>query len=449
MNIAVLKELPQEENLAARFPNPKNAVVAVMGLGYVGLPLMVGFAGEARTIGFDVDEGKIENLAGGVDPSGQCSAGELVHENMEFTTRTGSLAEAEVIIVCVPTPVMHGNKPDYRPVIAASRTIAENMKPGTVVVYESTVDPGTTENRCIPVLEEVSGMKEGIDFHVGYSPERVSPGEHARRVTDIKKIVSGSTPEVADFLEGLYGRVVKAGLFKASSIKVAEAAKILENTQRDVNIALINEMMQLFDSMGIKVSDVVAAAGSKWNFHTYFPGLVGGHCISVDPFFLLNAGRSHGLAMDMVSSARAVNERTAHFVSDKLHEMLAPEAHDLCGKRVLVLGRAFKDNCPDTRNSKSYAVIDSLWTRGADVYSYDPIADDSHFEGGRGAVIIDELEGHGQFDAVVVTARHDCFVEEIDVFKLAGILPRGAAVVDLRKLFDEGTASIHFNYWTP
>lgn len=433
----------------ARLPEPLSSIVAVVGLGYVGLPLMVGFSEAARTIGFDIDAKKIAELSDGRDLTEQCDREQLLHPNMEFTCDAAVLREADVHMVCVPTPVMQGNRPDYRPVLAASRTIAQNMKRGSVVVYESTVDPGTTENKCIPVLEEVSGLKEGVDFFVGYSPERVSPGEHARRVTDVKKIVSGTSPEVADYLEALYSRVVKAGLFKASSIKVAEAAKILENTQRDVNIALINEMMQLFDSMGIKVSDVVAAAGSKWNFHTYFPGLVGGHCISVDPFFLLNAGRSHGLAMEMVSSARAVNERTAHFIADKLHEMLAPEAHDLQGQKVLVLGRAFKDNCPDIRNSKSFAVMDSLWSRGADVYSYDPIADDSHFEGGRGAVIVEDVMEHAQYDAVVVTAKHDVFAEEFDLFKLAGIAPRGAPIVDLRKLFDSEAASLQFNYWTP
>jgi UDP-N-acetyl-D-galactosamine dehydrogenase len=448
MNMMLRKELPLDIVKVAEFPNPENAIVGVVGLGYVGLPLMVGFADNARTIGFDIDKGKVASLSNGIDPTEQCTREELSKSNIEFSCDVGVLAEADVVIVCVPTPVMQGNRPDYRPLLAASKTIGENMKPGAMVVYESTVDPGTTENKCIPILEQVSGMREGVDFFVGYSPERVSPGEHARRVTDIKKIVSGTTPAVADFLECLYGRVVKAGLFKAASIKVAEAAKILENTQRDVNIALINEMMQLFDAMGIKVTDVVAAAGSKWNFHTYFPGLVGGHCISVDPFFLLNAGRNHGLAMEMVSSARAVNERTAHFIADKLHEMLAPAAHDLQGKKVLVLGRAFKDNCPDIRNSKSFAVIDSLWARGADVYSYDPIADDSHFEGGRGAIVIDELEAHGQFDAVVVTAKHDCFVEEIDEYRLAGILPRGAPVVDLRKLFDSENVKAQFNYWT-
>jgi len=430
-------------------PDPSTSVVAVLGLGYVGLPLMVGFADGARTIGFDIDAKKVEALGKGKDPTGMTSPEDLAKPNMDFTCDVNNLRDADVLMVCVPTPVMQGNKPDYRPVLAASRTIGRNMKRGCVVVYESTVDPGTTENKCVPILEAESGMREGIDFYVGYSPERVSPGEHARRVGDISKIVAGSAPAVTDYLAELYARVVKAGLFKAASIKVAEAAKILENTQRDVNIALINEMMQLFDAMDIKVTDVVAAAGSKWNFHKYFPGLVGGHCISVDPFYLLSAGRSHGLAMDMVASARQVNERTAHYISDKLHEMLDPEAHNLQGKRVLVLGRAFKDNCPDIRNSKSFAVMDSLWTRGADVFSYDPIADDGHFEGGRGAKIIESIDEEGPYDAVIVTAKHDCFVEELDLFKLTSVLERGAAVVDLRGLFDEEMAKLQFNYWTP
>lgn len=430
-------------------PNPDTAVVAVLGLGYVGLPLMVGFADNARTIGLDIDQKRVEALCRGEDPTEMASREELLKANMEYTTDVTVLREADVMVVCVPTPVMQGNKPDYRPVLSATRTIAANLKPGSVVVFESTVDPGTTENKCIPLLEEISGMQEGVDFFVGFSPERVSPGEQMRRVGDIAKIVAGSSPRVTDFLEVLYSRVVKAGLFKAASIKVAEAAKILENTQRDVNIALINEMMQLFDSMDIKVTDVVAAAGSKWNFHKYFPGLVGGHCISVDPFYLLNAGRNHGLSMEMVASARAVNERTAHYLSDKVHEMLDSESHDLTGKKILVLGRAFKDNCPDIRNSKSFAVMDSLWTRGADVFSYDPIADDSHFEGGRGAKIVHNIEDEGPYDAVVVTAKHDCFVEDIDLIRLAGILERGAPVVDLRGLFDESLATLQFKYWTP
>ena len=433
----------------ALLPNPETAVVAVVGLGYVGLPLLSGFGASGRAIGYDIDESKVAGLAKGIDGAQQCSAEDLANPNLEFSCDEKVIRDADVVIVCVPTPVMQGNRPDYRPVLAASRMIGRNLKPGAVVVYESTVDPGTTENRCLPLLEECSGLLEGVDFHIGYSPERVSPGEHARRVGDIKKIVAGSTPQVSDFLEQLYSRVVTAGLFKASSIKVAEAAKILENTQRDVNIALINEMMQLFDAMDIRVSDVVAAAGSKWNFHTYFPGLVGGHCISVDPFFLLNAGRGHGLSMDVVASARAVNERTAHFIADKLHTMLAPERQDLKGHKVLVLGRAFKDNCPDIRNSKSFAVIDSLWNRGADVYSYDPVADDSHFEGGRGAILVDDITQFAPYDAVVVTAAHDEFKRDLDVFKLAAVMPRMAPLVDLRKLVDPDLARLHFNYWTP
>jgi len=449
MNIPVVNQQLFEIVETVDLPNPEHCVVAVLGLGYVGLPLMVGFADDARTIGFDIDTKKVEALRGGFDSTGMTSPDDLAKQNMHFSCDTRDLGDADVLVVCVPTPVMQGNKPDYRPVLAASKTIGQHMKRGCVVVYESTVDPGTTENKCVPILEAESGMREGVDFYVGYSPERVSPGEHARRVGDISKIVAGSTPEVTDYLAQLYSRVVKAGLFKAASIKVAEAAKILENTQRDVNIALINEMMQLFDAMDIKVTDVVAAAGSKWNFHKYFPGLVGGHCISVDPFYLLSAGRSHGLAMDMVASARQVNERTAHYISDKLHEMLDPEAHNLQGKRILVLGRAFKDNCPDIRNSKSFAVMDSLWTRGADVFSYDPIADDGHFEGGRGATIITSIEEEGPYDAVIVTARHDCFVNEVDLAVLSSVLDQGSPIADLRGLFDEEMASKRFNYWTP
>lgn len=430
-------------------PDPQTAVVAVLGLGYVGLPLMVGFAEQARTIGFDIYQSRVDALKNGVDSTEMATREELQKPNMEYTCDTHDLRDADVMVVCVPTPVMQGNKPDYRPVLAATRTIAANMKPGCVVVFESTVDPGTTENKCLPILEEISGMREGVDFYIGYSPERVSPGEQMRRVGDIAKIVAGSTPEVTDFLEGLYGRVVRAGLFKAASIKVAEAAKVLENTQRDVNIALINEMMTLFDSMDIKVTDVVAAAGSKWNFHKYFPGLVGGHCISVDPFYLLNAGRGHGLAMEMVASARAVNERTAHYIADKVHRMMDEESHDLQGKKVLVLGRAFKDNCPDIRNSKSFAVMDSLWARGADVYSYDPVADDSHFEGGRGATIVTDPKAEGPYDAIVVTAKHDCFVDEFTPGVLTAMLSCGAPVVDLRGLFDESIETLQFKYWTP
>lgn len=430
-------------------PDPKSAVVAVVGLGYVGLPLAIGFADSGLTIGMDIDAQRIAALERGMDSTAMASPEDLDKDNLRFTTEADQLGSADVIIVCVPTPVMHGNQPDYRPLFAATQSIAENLRRGHVVIFESTVDPGTTDNKCVPMLEQISGLVEGADFYVGYSPERVSPGEQMRRVGDIAKIVAGSGPKVTDFMAELYGRVVKAGLFKAASIKVAEAAKILENTQRDVNIALINEMMQLFDTMDIKVTDVVAAAGSKWNFHQYFPGLVGGHCISVDPFYLLHAGRANGLPMDIVDSARTVNDRTATYICNKTHGLLAPQAADLQGKRILVLGRAFKDNCPDIRNSKSFAVMDSLWLRGAEVFSYDPIADDSHFEGGRGSICVINPKAHGPYDALIVTARHDCFVKEFNSGVLASLLVREAAVIDLRGLFDESLSNLQFKYWTP
>jgi UDP-N-acetyl-D-glucosamine/UDP-N-acetyl-D-galactosamine dehydrogenase len=430
-------------------PDPASASVAVIGLGYVGLPLLAGFAKAGQAIGFDIDERKLKALRHGEDTTGQVSGADLAHENIEFTSAASALKNADVVVVCVPTPVNHANRPDYGPLIAASRSIGQNLKRGAVVIFESTVDPGTTEDRCLPVMVEASGMIEGVDFHIAYSPERVSPGEHTRRVTDIKKIISARSDHVLDFMEELYTRIVKVGLFRASSIRVAEAAKILENTQRDVNIALVNEMMQLFDAQDIRVSEVLAAAGSKWNFHAYFPGLVGGHCISVDPFYLLNAGRSVGLSMEVVAAARATNERTAYFLADKVTEMLASDRKNLRGAKVLVLGRAFKDNCPDIRNSKAFSLMDTLWNRGADVFSFDPIAEDDHFEGGRGAVILDDIEAGGPYDAVIVTAAHDVFKEQLDLASLEAIAKRGAPLVDLRRLYDVEGSGDHFQYWAP
>ena len=432
-----------------QLPDPETACVAIIGLGYVGLPLLSGFAKNAKTVGFDIDEKKLSALRHCEDVTGQVTAVDLAQANIDFTSDATALREADVILVCVPTPVDYSNRPDYGPLLAASRTIGENLKRGAVVIFESTVDPGTTEDRCLPVLTQASSMIEGVDFHIAYSPERVSPGEQSRRVTDIKKIISARSTHVLDFMEPLYARVVKAGLFRATSIRVAEAAKILENTQRDVNIALVNEMMQLFDAQGIRVSEVLAAAGSKWNFHAYFPGLVGGHCISVDPFYLLNSGRAHGLSMEVVAAARATNERTAYFLADKVTDMLAAKKQKLRGAKVLVLGRAFKDNCPDIRNSKAFSVMDTLWNRGADVYSFDPVADDDHFEGGRGAVILDDIEAGGPYDAIVVTAAHDVFKEQLDLATLEALAKRGAPLVDLRRLYDIEGSGDHFSYWAP
>ena len=432
-----------------RLPDPATARVAVIGLGYVGLPLTLGFAKGSRSIGFDIDTKKLQQLESGIDFTGEVNGDELRAGNVEYTANPAALKDADVIVVCVPTPVNSHNRPDYGPLLAASRSIGANMKRGAVVVFESTVDPGTTEDRCLPVIEQVSGMKHIVDFNLGYSPERINPADHTRKLPDIKKIVSGSTPACADFMEALYSRVIRAGLYKATSIKVAEAAKILENTQRDVNIALMNQMMMLFDKMGIRSTDVIAAAGSKWNFHHYRPGLVGGHCIAVDPYFLVDAGRRHGLPMELVAAARAVNEQTAPFLVEKMEELMPPSRHGLRNKKVLVLGRAFKEDCPDTRNSKAFVLMDALWNRGADVYNFDPVAFDDHFEGGRGATNIEEPGQAGPYDAIIITLAHSCFRQQFDAQTLKALACKGAAFIDMRGNFESDEMKDHFAYWRP
>ena len=430
-------------------PEPATCRVAVIGLGYVGLPLVLGFARASRAIGFDINSQKVGELLDGTDFTGEVTGEELVAADAEFTTDPKQLALADVVIVCVPTPVNSHNRPDYGPLLAASRTIGQHLRRGCVVVFESTVDPGTTEDRCLPIIEQVSGLKEGVDFYLGYSPERINPADPSRKLADIKKIVAGTSEPVSNFLEALYSRVVNAGLFKASSIRVAEAAKILENTQRDVNIALMNQMMTLFDKMGIRSTDVIAAASSKWNFHHYRPGLVGGHCIAVDPYYLVDAGRRHGLAMELVAAARAVNEQTPHFLVEKLEELFAARRESLQGARVLVLGRSFKEDCPDTRNSKTFPMMDALWTRGADVYNFDPVAFDDHFEGGRGARIIDDPFGDQPYDAIIITLAHSVFRQQFSGDSLAAMCKKHAPLIDMRGNFDTPHNRDWFRYWRP
>ena len=430
-------------------PDPATARVAIVGLGYVGLPLMCGFSENSRSIGLDIDEVKIEELKNNIDRTGEVTGTDLANADAEYTTDAAALAEADVILVCVPTPVNSRNRPDYRPLLAASRSIGQHLKRGAVVVYESTVDPGTTEDKCLPILEEMSGMKEGIDFYLGYSPERINPADPTRKLGDIKKIVAGSAPVVTDFLVKLYSRVVHAGLFPAANIRVAEAAKILENTQRDVNIALMNELMALYDKMGIRASDVIAAASSKWNFHHYRPGMVGGHCIAVDPYYLVDAGRRHGLSMELVAAGRSVNEQTPFFLAEKLETLFEEKGQSIAGKRVLVLGRAFKEDCPDTRNSKTFKMMDYLWAQGAEVFNFDPIAEDDHFEGGRGTTNIEDPFDGGAYHAIIVTLGHTVFREQLDLNTLSTLTPKGAPLIDMRGMYDTEAVHDHFAYWRP
>ncbi|MEM9733527.1 MAG: nucleotide sugar dehydrogenase [Pseudomonadota bacterium] len=430
-------------------PDPATCRVAVVGLGYVGLPLICGFSKASTAIGIDIDATKIEELKAGIDRTGEVTGVELAAADTEFSTQADAIKDADAILVCVPTPVNSRNRPDYRPLLSASRAIGAHMKKGAVVVYESTVDPGTTEEKCLPILEDMSGMKEGIDFYLGYSPERINPADPTRKLADIKKIVAGSSPVVTQFLEKLYSRVVMAGLFPAANIRVAEAAKILENTQRDVNIALMNELMALYDKMGIRASDVIAAASSKWNFHHYRPGMVGGHCIAVDPYYLVDAGRRHGLSMELVAAGRSVNEQTPFFLAEKLEEMFMAAGEDITGKRVLVLGRSFKEDCPDTRNSKTFKMMDYLWAQRAEVFNFDPIAEDDHFEGGRGVQIIDDVLDGGAYHAIIVTLGHTVFREQFDLETLETLVPKGAPLIDMRGMYECEAVHDHFNYWRP
>jgi len=443
---AKLRVVPEEP---AALSNPETCRVAVVGLGYVGLPLICGFSHNSRSIGLDIDAAKVAELKDGKDRTGEVTDNELQSADALFTTDASALKDADAILICVPTPVNSRNRPNYGPLLAASKSIAAHMKRGAVIVYESTVDPGTTEDKCLPILESVSGLKEGFDFFLGYSPERINPADPTRKLSDIKKIVAGSSPEVTNFMEQMYSRVVKAGLFPAASIRVAEAAKILENTQRDVNIALMNELMALYDKMGIRASDVIAAASSKWNFHHYRPGMVGGHCIAVDPYYLVDAGRRHGLSMELVAAGRSVNEQTPFFIAEKLENCFEANGDSISGKRVLVLGRSFKEDCPDTRNSKTFKMMDYLWAQGADVYNYDPVAEDDHFEGGRGTTIIDDPFDGQAYHAVIVTLGHTVFRNDLDAETLATLVPEGAPMIDMRGLYEHADGVEHFNYWRP
>ncbi|MEE9314663.1 MAG: nucleotide sugar dehydrogenase [Rhizobiaceae bacterium] len=440
-------KLLTEEPVA--LPDPVTARVAVVGLGYVGLPLICGFSENSKSIGLDIDTAKIDELKHSIDRTGEVTSAELREADAEYTADAAVLKDADAILVCVPTPVNSRNRPDYTPLLSASRSIGANMKKGCVVIFESTVDPGTTEDKCLPILEEMSGMKEGIDFYLGYSPERINPADPTRKLADIKKIVAGTSPVVTEFLVELYSRVVKAGLFPAANIRVAEAAKILENTQRDVNIALMNELMMLYDKMGIKASDVIAAASSKWNFHHYRPGMVGGHCIAVDPYYLVDAGRRHGLSMELVAAGRSVNEQTPYFLAEKLEELFESNGQKLKDKRVLVLGRSFKEDCPDTRNSKTFKMMDYLWAQGADVYNFDPVADDDHFEGGRGTTIIDDPFDGGAYHAIIVTLGHAVFREQLDLETIKTLVPKGAPLIDMRGSYECEAVHDHFTYWRP
>lgn len=403
---------------------------AVIGLGYVGLPLAVAFGRHWPTLGFDIDAGRIAELRDGQDHTLEVEADELASaRQLQYGSDPVLLDACNVYIVTVPPPIDAYEQPDLEPLRSATRLIASHLRAGDLVIYESTVYPGTTEEVCVPLLEQVSGLRFNEDFYCGYSPERVSPGDRQRRLADIRKITSGSTPEVAAVIDGLYRRIIAAGTFPAPSMRVAEAAKVVENIQRDVNIALVNELALIFDRLGIDTQDVLDAAGSKWNFLPFRPGLVGGHCIGVDPYYLLHKSESVGYHPDLIHTARQVNNRVGEHVASRVLAMLAERGRAPGQSRILVLGVTFKEDCPDLRNSRALELAQRLRDAGAQVEVSDPWV---------GPAALADAGVHwlaepaaGSYDAVVLAVAHARF-KALDDAAIRGLLAPGGIVYDVK-----------------
>ena len=411
------------------------SVVAVIGLGYVGLPLVVEFAKHGRTIGFDIAKAKVESCLRGVDPSRELSDEEMrAATHAVYTADPAMLAEAGHIIVAVPTPVDEAHIPDFRPLIGASTSVGRHMKKGTVVVYESTVYPGATEDVCIPVLERESGMKWKTDFNVGYSPERINPGDKEHTLTKILKIVSGDTPETLDTVARLYERIIIPGVHRASSIKAAEAAKVIENTKRDLNIALMNELAIIFDKMGIDTSEVLEAAGTKWNFLRFKPGLVGGHCIGVDPYYLTHKAEMLGYNPQVILAGRRINDGMGKFIAEQTIKHMIAGGSYIKGAKVNVLGLTFKENCGDLRNSKVIDIINELKSYGVEVFVTDPQAksDEAVHEYGVPLLSWNDLP---RADAIVAAVAHKEFAA-LTMEDFGKKLVKGGAFIDVKAAFD-------------
>ena len=383
--------------------------IAVIGLGYVGLPLAVEFGKKVPVIGFDIYQKRIDELKSGQDHTLEVSPEELKQANqLSYSANLEDLKSCNFFIVTVPTPIDEFKQPDLTPLVKASTSIGQVLKKGDVVVYESTVYPGATEETCIPVLEQVSGLKFNQDFFAGYSPERINPGDKLHRVTNILKITSGSTPEVAEFVDQVYNLVIEAGTHKATSIKVAEAAKVIENTQRDVNIALINELAVIFNKMGIDTEAVLQAAGTKWNFLPFRPGLVGGHCIGVDPYYLTHKAQSIGYHPEIILAGRRLNDAMGAYVVTQLVKAMIKKKIQVEGAKVLVLGLSFKENCPDIRNTKIIDIVNELTEYNIVADVYDPWVDASEAQHEYGINPVKNVE-QGQYDAVILAVAHDQF----------------------------------------
>ncbi|HYC87366.1 MAG TPA: nucleotide sugar dehydrogenase [Chryseosolibacter sp.] len=385
-------------------------IIGIIGLGYVGLPLAVEFGKVVETIGFDINEDRINELRDGFDRTCEVNAEELKAARLlRYSASKAELKKANFFIVTVPTPVDAAKKPDLRPLESASATVGSVLKKNDIVIYESTVYPGCTEEVCVPILERISGLKFNIDFFCGYSPERINPGDKVHRVTTIRKVTSGSTAATSEKVDQLYRKIIQAGTHKASSIKVAEAAKVIENSQRDINIAFVNELALIFDKIGIDTNEVLEAAGTKWNFLPFKPGLVGGHCIGVDPYYLTHKAESLGYHPEVILAGRRINDNMGVHIANTVVKLMAKQDFSINKSRVLILGITFKENCPDIRNSKVVDVVGELESYGIQVEIYDPHAHAAEVEHEYGLTVIDK-PGHS-YDAIVLAVSHKEFLE--------------------------------------
>ena len=414
--------------------------IAIIGLGYVGLPLAVEFGKKRQVLGFDIDEKRILELISGYDHTFECSTFELTEaEHLSYSFKRDDLESCQIFIITVPTPVDDQKKPDLRALIGASKMVGAVIKPGDLIIYESTVYPGATEEICVPVLERSSGLSYNIDFFCGYSPERINPGDKLHKLSSICKITSGSTALIADEVDSLYNEIILAGTHRASSISVAEAAKVIENTQRDLNIALMNELSLIFSKLNIDTYDVLRAAGTKWNFLHFEPGLVGGHCIGVDPYYLTHKAQDVGYNPEVILAGRRINDNMASHVADETIKLMLKKGIPVLNSNILVLGFSFKENCPDVRNTKVVDLVKTLQTYKANIDIYDPWIDVNQALNEYGIKCLKEPPPLGQYKAIVIAVAHKDFIElgeqgiksfgekDVIIYDVKGILPKNVA----------------------
>ncbi|KAA0259004.1 nucleotide sugar dehydrogenase [Deferribacter autotrophicus] len=421
--------------------------IAVVGLGYVGLPLAVSFAKEFDVIGFDIKKERIEELKNGKDSTGEVSSEELKNISIKYTANPEDLKNASFYIVTVPTPIDEHKNPDLTPLVKASETIGKYLKKGDYVVYESTVYPGVTEDICVPILEKESGLTFKKDFKVGYSPERINPGDKIHTFENIVKVVSGCDKESLDFIAEIYGKVVKAGIFKAESIKVAEAAKVIENTQRDLNIALMNELALIFDKMNIDTKSVLEAAGTKWNFLKFEPGLVGGHCIGVDPYYLTFKAQEIGYHPQIILSGRKINDYMGKFIAEKTVKLLIKANKLVKNAKVLILGFTFKENVPDIRNTKVIDIYSELIEYGVNPYIFDPIASTDEIRDEYNIETISSLDEKSPYDGIILAVKHDYFIQNLDNNLIKKLISKNGVFIDVKGIMKNKLEKIDITYW--